>query len=549
MARACRRRQARRCAAGGAGHGERLRDARRSTRRRPTGGKGERPKDAATATGSASTSQPWYRRSAQAYHRGANRHVTSVYGVSALTPRQPSGKIQARRRARSRIENGTDASPERVVRAAQDRPLAEGGHASGARGRSRSSLSTTARSAAVSISFKLPSVIRLLRYIKIKRRFDYVPFSRANIYARDDHRCQYCGDGFPTSELTFDHVVPVAQGGRKDWENIVTCCVTCNRRKGGRTPAEAGMHLLRRRSGPSRRRPSASPSASATRPTAGATTSTGTSSSTIRKLERSASLDQLERRACPPITSIRRCAIEGGRITIDGAGFPVDGPSLPEVRIGDAPARVVFASPTRLVVDRARRARRRPGARARRRRRRRDGVRRRRRAVRDRPAPGGQPGLRSRRQPLRHLQRHARAAGAGVDFPRAARTARARRSRRASSTRRRWRSIRRAGSTSRAASRARSIACGRDGSAEPFATDLGVACGLAFAPDGTLFVGDRSGTIFRVDRDGRATTFATLPASVAAFHLAIGPDGALYVTGPTLVVVRRAVPHRRPTAR
>ena len=97
----------------------------------------------------------------------------------------------------------------------------------------------------VSISFKLPSVIRLLRYIKIKRRFDYVPFSRANIYARDDHRCQYCGDGYPTSELTFDHVLPVAQGGRKDWENIVTCCVTCNRRKGGRTPIEAGMHLRR----------------------------------------------------------------------------------------------------------------------------------------------------------------------------------------------------------------------------------------------------------------------------------------------------------------
>jgi hypothetical protein len=50
---------------------------------------------------------------------------------------------------------------------------------------------------------------------------------------------------FSTSELTFDHVVPVAQGGRKDWENIVTCCVTCNRRKGGRTPAEAGMHLVK----------------------------------------------------------------------------------------------------------------------------------------------------------------------------------------------------------------------------------------------------------------------------------------------------------------
>ena len=98
---------------------------------------------------------------------------------------------------------------------------------------------------AVSFSIKLPSVIRLLRYIKIKRRFDYVPFSRANIYARAHSSCQYCGEAFPTSELTFDHVVPVAQGGRKDWENIVTCCVTCNRRKGGRTPAEAAMHLLK----------------------------------------------------------------------------------------------------------------------------------------------------------------------------------------------------------------------------------------------------------------------------------------------------------------
>jgi len=73
-----------------------------------------------------------------------------------------------------------------------------------------------------------------------------------------------------------------------------------------------------------------------------------------------------------------------------------------------------------------------------------------------------------------------------------------------------------------------------DGTAETFASDLGVACGLAFGGDGTLFVGDRSGTIFRVDRKGQATTFSSLPASVAAFHLAFGPDAALYVTGPTL---------------
>jgi 5-methylcytosine-specific restriction endonuclease McrA len=97
----------------------------------------------------------------------------------------------------------------------------------------------------VSFTFRLPSVIRLLRFVKIKRRFDYVPFSRENIYTRDGDTCQYCNHVFSRAELTFDHVVPVAQGGRKDWENIVTCCVDCNRRKGGRTPAEAGMHLVK----------------------------------------------------------------------------------------------------------------------------------------------------------------------------------------------------------------------------------------------------------------------------------------------------------------
>jgi len=97
----------------------------------------------------------------------------------------------------------------------------------------------------VTVSFKLPSVIRLLRFVRIKRRFDYVPFSRENIYTRDGDTCQYCNEVLPRAELTFDHVVPVAQGGRKDWENIVTCCVDCNRRKGGRTPAEAGIHLVK----------------------------------------------------------------------------------------------------------------------------------------------------------------------------------------------------------------------------------------------------------------------------------------------------------------
>lgn len=95
---------------------------------------------------------------------------------------------------------------------------------------------------AVSFSFKLPSVARLLRFVKVKRR-SVVPFTRANIYARDNHTCAYCQTQFGLDDLTFDHVVPVAHGGTRGWENIVTCCVPCNRRKGARTPQEAGMTL------------------------------------------------------------------------------------------------------------------------------------------------------------------------------------------------------------------------------------------------------------------------------------------------------------------
>ena len=73
-----------------------------------------------------------------------------------------------------------------------------------------------------------------------------------------------------------------------------------------------------------------------------------------------------------------------------------------------------------------------------------------------------------------------------------------------------------------------------DGQHEVAASELGLACGLAFAPDGTLLVGDRSGTIFHVDEKGRSRSLTSLPSSVAAFHLAMGPDDRLYVTGPTL---------------
>ncbi len=97
----------------------------------------------------------------------------------------------------------------------------------------------------ISFAVKLPSVLRLLRYVRIRKRFQRVKFCRSNIYARDHHTCQYCGQRCPPEDLTFDHVIPIVKGGGKTWSNIVTCCFRCNHRKGGRNPEEAGMRLIR----------------------------------------------------------------------------------------------------------------------------------------------------------------------------------------------------------------------------------------------------------------------------------------------------------------
>jgi 5-methylcytosine-specific restriction endonuclease McrA len=94
----------------------------------------------------------------------------------------------------------------------------------------------------VRFEIAVPRIIRLLFYDRLPRQS--VKFNRRNIYARDRNRCQYCGRRYPTSELSLDHVVPRSLGGRSAWDNVVCCCVACNVRKGGRTPALAGMRLI-----------------------------------------------------------------------------------------------------------------------------------------------------------------------------------------------------------------------------------------------------------------------------------------------------------------
>ena len=100
----------------------------------------------------------------------------------------------------------------------------------------------------VSLSVRLPAVVRLLKFVRVKS--SGVKFSRQNIYARDRYECQYCGASPPPSELTYDHVIPRSLGGATDWENIVTCCIPCNRRKGGKLLESSDLRLRRRPSKP-----------------------------------------------------------------------------------------------------------------------------------------------------------------------------------------------------------------------------------------------------------------------------------------------------------
>ncbi len=95
----------------------------------------------------------------------------------------------------------------------------------------------------VRFSVAVPRIIRVLTYNRVPRQ--EVKFNRRNIFARDHNTCQYCGKRFGTSELSIDHVVPRSQGGPNAWDNVVCACVVCNVRKGGRTPAQARLKLIR----------------------------------------------------------------------------------------------------------------------------------------------------------------------------------------------------------------------------------------------------------------------------------------------------------------
>jgi 5-methylcytosine-specific restriction endonuclease McrA len=85
---------------------------------------------------------------------------------------------------------------------------------------------------------RLPSVIALKEYVAQSRR---PAFTRFNVFLRDRFCCQYCSGRHPTTELTFDHVIPRSRGGRTSWANVVTACAGCNLRKGNKSPRQANM--------------------------------------------------------------------------------------------------------------------------------------------------------------------------------------------------------------------------------------------------------------------------------------------------------------------
>ncbi len=102
----------------------------------------------------------------------------------------------------------------------------------------------------VRFEIAVPRIIRLLGYDRLPEQT--VKLNRRNLFARDRNTCQYCGRHFPTADLSLDHVMPRTQGGSDSWDNLVCACIKCNARKGGRTPEQASMKLVRKPERPKR---------------------------------------------------------------------------------------------------------------------------------------------------------------------------------------------------------------------------------------------------------------------------------------------------------
>lgn len=102
----------------------------------------------------------------------------------------------------------------------------------------------------VNFEIQVPRVIRLLTYDRLPKQ--HLHLNRRNVLARDGHQCQYCGRHLPIHQLSLDHIMPRSRGGMTTWENVVCACLTCNVKKGGRTPHEARMKLVRKPSKPQR---------------------------------------------------------------------------------------------------------------------------------------------------------------------------------------------------------------------------------------------------------------------------------------------------------
>lgn len=102
----------------------------------------------------------------------------------------------------------------------------------------------------VRMEIAVPRIIRLLGYDRLPAQT--VKLNRRNLFARDRNQCQYCGRHFPTADLSIDHVKPRAAGGGDSWDNLVCACIRCNAKKGGRTPEQASMKMIRKPERPKR---------------------------------------------------------------------------------------------------------------------------------------------------------------------------------------------------------------------------------------------------------------------------------------------------------